>query len=162
MTSQGTLRGLPPQLAGPARPEGLGHCNKSGIGHALACRRALGGAVEQVPDGLGKVTAASVWYAFLFIQDVVSLFGPVVRNLCVIRECPAVVQPEPAPFSGAVAWATFSGDGTCMLRVHGANTEDVTDSGHTRPTGPISEHTCIDALQKHGWILMRGHAIRLC
>ncbi|MCY4499006.1 MAG: hypothetical protein OXC14_17195 [Rhodospirillaceae bacterium] len=137
----------------PASFEGLERCNESEIKHALACWQALRGAVEQVPDGLREMAAASAWYAFLFIQDVVSLFGSVIKNVCVIRECVAVVQLEPAPFSGAAAWATFSGAGAYLIHVHCRNVEEITYSGHTRRAGPISNHTCIQALQKHGWVL---------
>ena len=76
----------------PWRYEGLERCNRVEIEHVLACGQALGSAVEQVPDTLREMAAASAWYAYLFIQDVVSLFGPVVKNVCVIRECVAVVQ----------------------------------------------------------------------
>ena len=142
----------------PGRYEGLERCNKSEIEHSLGCGQALGGAVERVPDGLREMAAASAWYAFLFIQDVVSLFGPVVKNVCVIRECVAVVQLEPAPLSGAIARATFSGAGAYTLLVRGGDVEEITYSGYTRRAGPISDHTCINALQKHGWVLKHGRS----
>ena len=140
----------------PRRYEGLERCNWFEIEHTLACGQALGSAVEQVPDALREAAAASAWYAYLFIQDLVSLFGPVVKTVCVIRECVAVVQLERATFSGAAAWATFSGAGAYTLHIHHGNVEAITYSGHTQRSRPIHEGTYVKALQGHGWALKRG------
>ena len=137
----------------PWNYEGLGRCNSSEIEHVFACGRALSSAVEQVPDTSREAAAGSAWYAYLFIQDLVSLFGPVVKSLCVIRECVAVVELERAPFSGAVAWATFSGAGAYTLHVQHGGVEAITYSGQAGRAGPITEHTYVDPLQEHGWVL---------
>ena len=60
----------------PGRLESVERLNKSEIAHALACGQALGGAVERVPDSLREMAAASAWYAFLFIQDVLACSDP--------------------------------------------------------------------------------------
>ncbi len=142
----------------PSRYEGLERCNRAEIEHALACKQALRLAVEQVPDALREMAAASTWYAFLFILDLVSLFGQVVKRVCVIRECVAVVELERAPLSGATAWATFSGAGTYTLHVRHGDVEELRFAGQTRRAGPIMESTYINALQEHGWSPKRGHS----
>ena len=96
--------------------------------------------------------AAAAWYAAEFIVDLVSWFGPIVKSVCVIRECVAVVEFERAPFSGAVGWATFSGTGTYTLYVHLGNVEEVVFSSRFSRAGRMSP-TYMEALQKHGWHL---------
>ena len=137
----------------PQNYEGLERSNRSEIEHVLASGRALGSAVEQVPDALRETAAASAWYAYLFIQDLVSLFGPVVKSLCVISECVAVVELVRAPSSGAVAWATFSGAGAYTLHVKLPTVEAVTYSGQADRAGPIMEDAYVKSLQEHGWTL---------
>ena len=137
----------------PLKYEGLERCNFSEIEHVFACGRALGSAVEQVPDALREAAGASAWYAYLFIQDLVCLFGPLVKSLCVIRECVAVVELERAPFSGGVAWATFSGTGAYTLHVQHGGLEAITYSGQAGRAGPITDHMYVKPLQEHGWAL---------
>lgn len=140
----------------PRRYEGLERCSWFEIEHTVGCGQALGSAVEQVPDALREAAAASAWYAYLFIQDLVRLFGPVVKTVCVIREGVAVVQLERATFSGAAAWVTFSGAGAYTLHIHNGNVEAITYSGQTQRAGPIHEGTYVKALQGHGWALKHG------
>ena len=146
---------LSPSIPRPPRNhERLKHCSFSEIEHVLACGQGLAGAVEQVPHAVREAASASAWYAHLFIQDLVSLFGPVVKSLCVIRPGVAVVGLERAPLSGAVAWATFSGLGTYTLHIQTRNVEITTFSGKSgRRAGPIKEHTYVRPLQDHGWVL---------
>lgn len=144
----------------PSKYEGLERYTWVEFEHALACGQALDRAVEMVPDTLREMAAASAWYASLFIRDVVSLFGPVVRTVCVIRECVVVVELERAPLSGAVAWATFSGAGTFTLYIHHGDVEELTFAGQTRRAGPIMESTFVKKLEEHGWGSKRGRPLR--
>ena len=135
----------------PMTYEGLARCNWSEIGQALACGRSLGMAVDLLKDVEQDRAAASAWYAFRFILDLVSLFGPVVKSVCVIRECVAVVDLERAPFLGAVAWATFSGTGTYTLYINDGNVENLWFAGQLSRAGSICPGTYIDKLQEYGW-----------
>ena len=136
----------------PGRYEGLARCSRVEVEHALACWRSLGGAVDMFDGEDRERAAASAWYAAEFIVDLVSWFGPIVKSVCVIRECVAVVEFERAPFSGAVGWATFSGTGTYTLYVHLGNVEEVVFSSRFSRAGRMSP-TYMEALQKHGWHL---------
>ena len=78
---------------------------------------------------------------------------PIVKSVCVIRECVVVVEFERASFSRAVGWATFSGTGTYTLYVHRGNVEEVVFSGRVSRAGRMSPSTYIEALQKNGWCL---------
>ena len=142
----------------PWRHEGLARCSRPEAEHALACWRSLGAAVDLLDEVDRERAAASAWYAAEFIVDLVSWFGPIVKSVCVIRECVAVVEFERAPFSGAVGWATFSGTGTYTLYVHRGNVEEVVLSGRFSHAGRMSPSTYIEALQKNGWHLARPRA----
>ena len=135
----------------PRRDEGLDRLDRADLAHVLACQRALGGAVEQVPELLRERAAASAWYAALFIEDVVRTFGPVVKSVCVIVECVAVVELERAPLSGSVAWGTFSGAGTWSLHLRHRAGEDVIHGGRRQRASPMTFGTYVDALEEHGW-----------
>ena len=138
----------------PKRPmahEGFSRCSRSEIGHILACRRSLGVAVDLLTDTEQEQAAASAWYAFRFILDLVALFGPIVRSVCIIREYVAVVELERAPLSEAVAWATFSGTGTYSLYIDDGNTEELVASEYLSRRGSISPGAYIDVLQRNGW-----------
>ena len=135
----------------PMAYEGFARCSWSEIGHALACGRSLGMAVDLLKGVEQARAAASAWYAFRFILDLVSLFGSIVKSVCVIRESVAVVELERAPLSGAVAWATFSGMGTYTLYINDGNVQELVFPGGLSRAGTISPSTYIDALQKYGW-----------
>ena len=135
----------------PRRYEGLERLSPTDLDHVLACHQALDSAVEQVPDALRERAAASAWYAFLFVVEITSLFGPVVESVCVIEECVAVVELERAPFSGAVAWATFSGAGTYTLHVRERAVEEMTYAGQSQRASPMMQSTYVKALEDHGW-----------
>ena len=96
---------------------------------------------------------ASAWYAFRFVLDLVSRFGAIVKSVCVIRECVAVVELERAPFSGAVAWATFSGTGTYTLYVDRGGVEELVFAGRFSRIGPMNETTLVETLRENGWAL---------
>ena len=138
----------------PGRYEGLARCSRAEVEHALACWRSLGAVVDMF-DGEGRERAsASAWYAAEFIVDLVSWFGPIVKTVCVIRECVAVVELERAPLSGAVGWATFSGTGIYTLYVHRGNAKEVVFPGRLSRAGRMSPRgTYVEALQKSGWHL---------
>ena len=137
----------------PWRPEALARCSRTEVEHALACWRSLGAAVDLLDGEERERAAASAWYAAAFVVDFVSWFGPIVKRVCVIRECVAVVELERAPFSEAVGWATFSATGTYTLYVHRGNVEEVVFSGRFSHAGRMSASTYIEALQKNGWHL---------
>ena len=86
-------------------------------------------------------------------MDLAGWFGPIVKSVCVIRECKAVVAFERAPLSGAMGWATFSGTETYTLYVHRGNVEEVVFSGRFSRAGRMSPGTYMEALQKYGWHL---------
>ena len=136
----------------PRRYESLARCSRAEVEHALACWRSLGAAVDLLDGEDRERAAAAAWYAAEFTVDLVCWFGPIVKSVCVIRECVAVVEFERAPLSGAVGWATFSGTGTYTLYVHRGNAEEVVYSGYSR-AGRMSPGTYMEALQKYGWQL---------
>ena len=136
----------------PGRYQDLARFSRAEVEHALGCWRSLGAAVDVLDGEDRERGAASAWYAAEFIVDLVSRFGPIVKSVCVIRECVAVVEFERAPLTGAVGWATFSGTGTYTLYAHRGKVEEVVFSGRSR-AGRISPSTYMDALQKHGWHL---------
>ena len=131
--------------------DGFARCSRVEMEHVFGCRRSLGAAVDILDREDRERAAASAWYAAEFIVDLVTRFGPIVKSVCVIRECVAVVEFERAPLSGAVGWATFSGTGTCTFYVHRGNVEEVVFSGHFSRTGQMSPDTYTEALQNHGW-----------
>ena len=135
----------------PLKYSPLSRLSRSEVGHAMACYRSLGMAVDLLEGVDQERAAASAWYAFRFILDLVSRFGAIVKTVCVIRECVAVVELERAPLSGAVAWATFSGIGTYTLHVDRRNVEEVLFSGRFSRAGPMSESTGFDTLRANGW-----------
>ena len=137
----------------PWHYEGLARCNRVEVEHALACWRSLGAAVDMFDGEDRERAAASAWYAAKFIVDLVSWFGPIVKSVCVNRECVAVVEFERAPLSGAVGWATFSGTGTYTLYVHRGNVEEVVLPGRFSRAGRMSPSTYMEPLQKYGWHL---------
>lgn len=140
---------------------GLAQCSRVEVEHVLGCWRSLGAAVAVLDGEDGERAAASAWYAAEFIADLVSRFGPIVKSVCVIRECVAVVEFERAPLSEAVGWATFSGSGTCTFYVHRGNVEEVVFSGRFSRTGRMSLSTFTEALQRYGWPLKAfGSGIR--
>lgn len=135
----------------PRRYEGLGRFSQAEVEHALACWRSLRAVVELLDEKDREQAAASAWYAAEFIVDLVSWFGPIVKSVCMIRECVAVVELKRAVFSGAVGWATFSGTGTYTLYVRRGNTEDVVSSDTFSRAGRMSWGTYAEVLQKNGW-----------
>ena len=68
-----------------------------------------------------------------------------------IRECVAVVELEPAPFSDAVAWATFSGTGTYTVHVQRGYVEELVFPGRFSRAVPISESVYVEALRNNDW-----------
>ena len=135
----------------PVAHAGLELCSRAEIDHVLGCGQSLARAVDLLAGVDQERAAASAWHAFRFIQDLVSSFGPIVRTVCVIRECVAVVELERAPFSGAVAWATFSGTGTYTLYVHRGDVEELTFPGRLSREGRMSESIYGQALRDNGW-----------
>ena len=136
----------PPQEYSP-----LKRFSPSEVGHVMACHRSLGMAVDLLKGVDQERAAASVWYASRFVLDLVSRFGAIVKTVCVIRECVAVMELERAPFSGAVAWATFSGTGMYTLYVDHGNVEELVFSGRFSRARPMSESTVVDLLRDNGW-----------
>ena len=137
----------------PGRYESLARCSMAEVEHALACWRSLAVAVDLLDGEDRERSAASAWYAAEFIVDLVSWFGPIVKNVCVVRECVAVVELKRAPLSGTVGWATFSGTGAYTLYVHRGNVEEVVFSGRFSRAGRMSLSTYKETLQKYGWHL---------
>ena len=123
----------------------------SEVGHAIACYRSLEMAVDLLEGVDQERAAASAWYAFRFVLELVSRFGAIVKTVCVIRECVAVVELERAPFSGAVAWATFSGTGTHTIYIDRGNVEELIFPGRFSRAGPMSERTFVNILRENGW-----------
>ena len=125
----------------PGRYEGLARCSRAEVEHALACWSTLGTAVDLLDGEDRERAAAAAWYAAEFIVDFVSWFGPIVKSVCVIRECVAVVEFQRAPLSGAVGWATFSGAGTydCFCPFAWARSSlSLLRSSVRKPEGPRS------------------------
>lgn len=150
---------LNPSIPRPPREyKNLERCGQFEIKHILACGEALNSAIEQVPNALQEAAAASSWQAFLFIRGLVSSFGPIVKGICIIRECIAVVELNRAPFSGTIAWTTFSGTGTYTIHIYNRSMEATTFSGETQHAGPLNEHTYVKTLQKYGWPLKHQHS----
>ena len=137
-----------PRAPGPY--EGLARSNPAEMEHAFGCWRSLGAAVEMLDGEDREHAAASAWYAAGFIVELVSWFGPIVKSVCIIRECVAVVEFVRAPLSGAVGWATFSGTGTYTLYVQRKNMKECIFSGRSSP-GRLSADDYMDALREHGW-----------
>ena len=123
------------------------------VGHAMACYRSLGMAVDQLEGVEQERAAASAWYAFRFVLDLVGRFGPIVKSVCVIRESVAVVELERAPFSESVAWAAFSGTGTYTLYVDRGGVEELVFPERFSRAGPMSETTFVEILRENGWVL---------
>ena len=125
----------------------------SEVGHAMASYWSLAMAVSRVDGAEQEKAAASAWYAFRFVLDLVGSFGAIVKSVCVIEECVVVVDLERAPLTGAVAWATFSGTGTYTLYVDRGNVEELAFPGQFSRAGPISEATLVESLGENGWAL---------
>lgn len=144
---------LNPSIPKPPIPyEGFSRFNKSEIYHALACSWSLGMAVNLLKGTEQARAAASAWYAFRFVLDLVALFGPIVKSVCIIRECVAVVELKRSPMSDSVAWATISGTGTYTLYIDDGITEDLVFKGQLSQEGSISPGAYTDALQQRGWL----------
>ena len=137
----------------PISYERFDRCNRSDIGHALACGRSLSMAVDLLDGDEQEAAAASAWYAFRFILELVTFFGPIVQSVCIIRDGVAVVELTSAPLSEAIAWATFSGTGTYTLYVDNGTVKEFVYPGQISRAALISPSTYIDKLQKHGWRL---------
>ena len=131
----------------------LGRFSALEVGHAMACNRSLGMAVDLFTGVEHERAAASAWCAFQFVLDLVGRFGAIVKSLCVIQECVAVVELERAPFSGAVAWATFSGCDTYTLYVDRGDAEELILPGRLSRAGRMSKSTFVEALRENGWAL---------
>lgn len=123
------------------------------VAHTMACYRSLGMAVDLLKDQEQERAAASAWYAFRFVLELVGRFGAIVKSLCVIEECIAVVELERAPFSDAVGWATFSGTGTYTLYVNRGDVEELVLPGQFSRAEPMGENTFIETLREYGWPL---------
>ena len=137
----------------PQEYSALRRFSPSEVGHAIACYRSLGMAVDLLEGADQERAAASAWYAFRFVLDLVSRFGAIVKAVCVIRESVAVVELERAPFSGAVAWATFSGTGTYTVYVDRGKVEELIFPGRFSRAGPMSESTFVETLRDYGWAI---------
>ncbi len=129
----------------------LERCSRHEIGHVLACGHSLGMAVDCLDSVDQERGAASAWYAFRFILDLVTLLGPIVGRVCIIRECVALVELKRAPLSAAVAWATFSGAGAYTLYINDGSGEEMIFPGRLSRASTISPSTYIDALRRSGW-----------
>ena len=121
------------------------------LGHAMGSYWSLTMALGLLNEADQERGAASAWYAFRFVLDLVRSFGAIVKSVCVIDECVVVVELEPAPATGAVAWATFSGAGTYTLYVDRGGEQELVYPGKFSRAGPISESTLVETLGKHGW-----------
>ena len=134
----------------PGRYEVLEQCSRSDLEHALACWRSLGAAVNLLEHEDRERAAAAAWYAAEFIVDLVSQFGPIVKSVCVIRECVVVVEFERAPISAAVGWATFSGTETYTLCIQQENVEEIVYPCRGR-IGRMRPSIYAETLKKYGW-----------
>ena len=121
------------------------------LGHAMGSYWSLTMALGLLSRVDQERSAASGWYAFRFVLDLVTSFGAIVKSVCVIDECVVVVELGTAPSTGAVAWATFSGAGTYTLCVDRGGVQELVYSGEFSRAGPISESTLVETLSKHGW-----------
>ena len=121
------------------------------LGHAMGSYWSLTMALGLLAGADQERAAASAWYAFRFVLDLVTFFGPIVKSVCVIDECVVVVELESAPSTGAVAWATFSGAGTYTLYVDRGGEQELVYPQKFARAGPISENTMFETLVKHGW-----------
>ena len=116
------------------------------LGHALGSYWVAHDGSWSARWGRSGKSAASGWYAFRFVLDLVTSFGAIVKSVCVIDECVVVVQLETAPSTGAVAWATFSGAGTYTLYVdRGGVQELVYPAKFSRAGANQRKHTSRDA-----------------
>ncbi|MCY4530664.1 MAG: helix-turn-helix transcriptional regulator, partial [Chloroflexi bacterium] len=121
------------------------------IGHAMGSYWSLTMALGLLDRTDQERAAASAWYAFRFVLDLVRSFGAIVKSVCVIDECVVVVEIETAPSTGAVAWATFSGTGTYTLYVDRGGVQELVYPGKFSRAGPICESTLVETLSEHGW-----------
>ena len=133
----------------PKRAEAAHGWSRAEVDHVMACGRSLEMAVELL-DGVERERAAA-WYAFQFIVDLVGVFGPIVKSVCMIRECIAVVELKPAPLSGAEAWATFSGTGTYSLWVDCGKVQELVSPGRISRRGRMSQSAVVETLRTSGW-----------
>lgn len=121
------------------------------LGHAMGSYWTLTTALGLVDGADQERAAASAWYAFRFVLDLIASFGAIVKSLCVIDECVVVVELEPAQSTGAVAWATFSGTGTYTLYVDRGGEQELVYPQQFSRAGPIGERTLAETLGRHGW-----------
>lgn len=68
---------LPPMEYSPLR-----RFSPSEMGHAMACYRSLGMAVDLLEGVEQERGAASAWNAFRFVLDLVGCFGSIVKSVC--------------------------------------------------------------------------------
>ena len=120
------------------------------LGHAMGSYWSLTTALGLLDGADQESAAASGWYAFRFVLDLVTSFGAIVKSLCVIDECVVVVELETAPSTGAVVWATFSGAGTYTLYVDCGGVQELVYPTKFSRAGPIGESTLVQTLSKHG------------
>ena len=123
------------------------------IGHAMGTYWSLTMALSLLDGADQERTAASAWYAFRFVLDLIRRFGAIVKSVCVIDECVVVVELERARSTGAVGWATFSGTGTYTLYVDRGGVEELVYPEQFSRAGPIGESTLVETLNEHGWPL---------
>ena len=67
------------------------------IGHAMGSYWSLTMALSLLDGADQERAAASAWYAFRFVLDLIRRFGAIVKSVCVIDECVVVVELERAP-----------------------------------------------------------------
>ena len=135
----------------PLPYEGSADCSRAEIEHVLACGRSLEKAVELIPECDRERAAASAWYAMGFVLDLVRGFGPIVKSVCIVQEAVVAVELCQAAFSGALAWATFSGSGTYTLYIRNGNMQELMLPGRHMRAHPIAPSIYADALHKNGW-----------
>ena len=123
------------------------------IGHAMGSYWSLTMVLSLLDGADQERTAASAWYAFRFVLDLIRRFGAIVKSVCVIDECVVVVELENARSTEAVGWATFSGTGTYTLYVDRGGVEELVYPGQFSRAGPIGESTLVEILSEHGWPL---------
>lgn len=143
---------LNPSEPKPPMPyDGLSRCTAADVAHVLACGQSLRIAVELLEGEERARAAASAWDAHHFILDLVTRFGPIVHSVRIMRDSLAVVQLDPAPLTGAMAWVIFSGTGTYLLNIDDGTVEEKVFPGDSSRAGRIGPEVYVKWLERSGW-----------
>ena len=143
---------LNPSIPRPPTPyPRFNQFSESGLEHVLACGQTLMMAVDLLDGFEQAIAAGAAWYAHRFIVDLVGLFGPIVKTVCIVRDGVAVVELVSAPQTGSEAWAGFSGVGSYTLCVDGGIVKEHVVPGGASRRGVLRPSTFAELLEQHGW-----------